>query len=183
MTGQLVILDRDGVINEDSDDYIKSVDEWVPIPGSIEAIAALSRHGYKVVVATNQSGLSRGFFDEAGLAAMHEKLHESVEAIGGRVDGIFVCIHHPEDDCNCRKPRTGLLDQIEEEFNTDLSGCWFIGDSEKDLLCAQSKHCQPVLVLTGKGKKTLRELDESQRAQCHLFNDLHSAAAALLMYT
>lgn len=180
MTAKLVIIDRDGVINEDSDHYIKSADEWCPIPGSIEAIAALSKAGYKIAVATNQSGISRGLFDEATLAEMHEKLHTLVEAQGGRIDGIFICIHHPDDNCQCRKPRTGLLEQIEEEFGMALGQCWFIGDSEKDLDCALAKGCQPVLVLTGKGQGTLTGLSPEKKAQCHLFNDLRTAGAALL---
>lgn len=181
MTPPLVIIDRDGVINQDSDDYIKNADEWVPIPGSIEAIAALSKAGYRIAVATNQSGISRGLFDETELAAMHEKLHALVEEQGGHVDGIFVCTHHPDDDCNCRKPRTGLLDQMEEEFGEPLAGSWFIGDSEKDLDCGIAKQCQPVLVLTGKGEKTASSISPQKKAGCHLFADLRSAAAALLM--
>ena len=157
-----VILDRDGVINQDSDSYVKSAEEWVPIAGSIEAMARLSRAGWRVVIATNQSGLARGLFDGAALAAMHDKLCGLVEAAGGKVDGIFYCTHGPDAGCECRKPGTGLLQQIEREFAVSLQGCWFVGDSLRDLQAAQRFGCQPVLVRTGKGLATERGLVEAK---------------------
>jgi D-glycero-D-manno-heptose 1,7-bisphosphate phosphatase len=130
---RLVVLDRDGVINEDSDDYIKTLDEWIPIPGSIEAIARLSRAGYKIGVATNQSGLARGYFDEVTLANMHAQLCALVEEEGGQVDAICYCPHGPDDNCHCRKPAPGLLEQLSEELQIPVAGAWFVGDSGKDL--------------------------------------------------
>lgn len=158
---KLIILDRDGVINEDSDEYIKSVDEWVPIPGSIEAIAELSKAGYTIAVATNQSGLGRGFFDLDDLEAMHEKLASLVGAHGGIVDGIFYCPHTPDDQCDCRKPKPGLINAIENEFNTSVAGCYIVGDSERDLLAGYTKGCRPVLVKTGKGQKSIVSLPKN----------------------
>ena len=151
---KLVILDRDGVINEDSDAYIKTVDEWVPIPGSIKAIARLSQAGYTVVVATNQSGIGRGYYDVATLDAMHARMRELVAAQGGEMGGIFYCPHGPDDGCDCRKPLPGLIDQIVTEYG-DVTGAPLIGDSLRDLQAGIARHCQPVLVLTGKGQKTL----------------------------
>lgn len=154
---KLIILDRDGVINEDSDDYVKSVDEWMPIAGSIEAIARLSKAGYTVAVATNQSGIARGYFDEFELAAMHQKMCSLVEEQGGCIHGVFFCPHGPDEECDCRKPKTGLLEQIECEFGVNVSQTPFVGDSAKDLLCAKLAGCSPVLVRTGKGEATLAE--------------------------
>lgn len=155
---ELVILDRDGVINFDSDTYIKSLAEWQPIPGSIEAIAQLSQAGMTVVVATNQSGISRGLFDLDDLEAMHKQLNQLVEEAGGKIAGIFYCPHLPEDNCNCRKPKTGLLDAIAEELQCDVTGAVFVGDSLKDLQTALAKNCVPILVKTGKGETTLEQL-------------------------
>ena len=151
---KLIILDRDGVINEDSDAYIKTVDEWVPIPGSIKAIARLSQAGYTVVVSTNQSGIGRGYYDVATLDAMHARMRELVAAQGGEMGGIFYCPHGPDDGCDCRKPLPGLIDQIVTEYG-DVTGAPLIGDSLRDLQAGIARHCQPVLVLTGKGQKTL----------------------------
>lgn len=152
---KLVILDRDGVINEDSDDYIKSPEEWHPIAGAAEAIARLNRAGYTVVVATNQSGVGRGYFSAATLDAIHRKMLDHVVAAGGEIDGIFSCPHAPEADCDCRKPRPGLIDQIAAHFRIDLRGVPLIGDSQRDLECGAARGCQPVLVRTGKGERTL----------------------------
>ncbi|EKF73665.1 histidinol-phosphatase, putative [Alcanivorax hongdengensis A-11-3] len=151
---KLVILDRDGVINEDSDAYIKTVDEWIPIPGSIDAIARLSHAGFTVVVATNQSGIGRGYFDVATLDAMHDRLRALVKEQGGELGGIFYCPHGPDDGCDCRKPKSGLIDQIVTEYG-DVTGVPLIGDSLRDLQAGIQRHCRPVLVLTGKGRKTL----------------------------
>ncbi len=155
---KLVILDRDGVINQDSNNYIKSVDEWLPLEGSIEAITYLYKSGYTVVVATNQSGLSRGLFDLDDLEAIHSKLRVLVEAAGGELAAIFYCPHGPDDHCNCRKPKPGLIDAIEAEFNTTAQGVPLVGDSLRDLQAGVSKGCVPILVKTGKGRETLKSL-------------------------
>lgn len=175
-----IILDRDGVINEDSDDYICSPEQWIPIPGSIQAIADLSTAGFRVVVVTNQSGIGRGLFDEYTLGLMHEKLHQLVEDQSGSIAGIFLCPHTPEDTCGCRKPAAGMLDQIEAEFGSTVSGCWFIGDSKKDLDCGLARGCRPGLVLTGKGRATQAGLDERQLAAITVFPDLRASADHIL---
>lgn len=176
-----IVLDRDGVINFDSDDYIKNADEWKPIPGSIEAIAKLSKAGYSIAIATNQSGISRGLFDLDDLEAMHEKLTSLVEDEGGRISGIFYCPHLPDDDCHCRKPKTGLLDEIEIQFGTKLDGAPFIGDSEKDLQAATTKGCTPILVKTGKGTATLAKVsDKPEYKGLRVFNNLADFANAFI---
>ncbi len=151
---KLVILDRDGVINFDSDQYIKSPEEWRPIPGSVEAIARLTQAGYRVVVATNQSGLGRGLFDMATLAAIHDKMHRTVAQAGGRIDAIFYCPHAADSTCQCRKPNPGMLVAIGERFNTSLEGVPAVGDSLRDLQAAVAVKARPILVLTGKGEQT-----------------------------
>lgn len=179
----LIILDRDGVINQQRSDYIKSAEEWQPIPGSIEAIARLSRAGYTPVVATNQSGLARGLFDLDDLEAMHAKMTHLVEAEGGRLEAIFYCPHHPDDGCKCRKPKTGLLEAIEAEFNTSVAGAAFVGDSLRDLQAALAKACQPWLVLTGLGQSTQTQLAEAPQehfAQVRVAPDLASVVDQLL---
>ncbi len=148
---KLVILDRDGTINEDSDDFVKSPDEWLPLPGSLEAIARLNHAGWHVVVASNQSGLGRGLFDVSTLNAMHAKMHKLLAAVGGRVDAIFYCPHGPEDACRCRKPEPGLFEQIAERFGVDLRNVPAVGDSARDILAGVAVGCEPHLVLTGKG--------------------------------
>jgi D-glycero-D-manno-heptose 1,7-bisphosphate phosphatase len=152
---KLIILDRDGVINYDSADYIKSPAEWKPIPGSLEAIARLNQAGYHVVVATNQSGIGRGLFDVATLNAIHEKMHKALGLAGGRIDAVFFCPHTQDTDCDCRKPKPGLLEDIAHRFNTELTGVPVIGDSLRDLQAAAAVGAQPVLVLTGKGERTV----------------------------
>ncbi len=151
-----IVLDRDGVINEDSDAYIKSADEWQPIHGSISAIAQLKQAGYRVFVATNQSGLARGYFDEADLDAMHRKLAGLLAEYDCAIDGIEYCPHLPTANCRCRKPGTGMLEAIEKKYAVKLSGCPFIGDGLNDLLAAEAFAMQPVLVETGKGSATLQ---------------------------
>jgi D-glycero-D-manno-heptose 1,7-bisphosphate phosphatase len=151
---KLAILDRDGVINFDSDQYIKSPAEWRPIPGSIEAIARLNQHGYRIAVATNQSGIGRGLFDTATLNAINDKMMELVFRQGGRIDALFFCPHTAVEDCGCRKPKTGMLEEIAARFHTELKGVPSIGDSLKDLQAAEAVGAQPILVLTGKGKST-----------------------------
>lgn len=154
---KLIILDRDGVINHEREDYVKSAKECVPIDGSIDAVARLSKAGFTVVIATNQSGLARGKFDLDDLESMHAKLTQLVIEQGGEIAAIFYCPHAPEDLCKCRKPLPGMLDAIEAEFNTSVEGCYFIGDSLRDLQAGLSKGCVPILVKTGNGVKTLSQ--------------------------
>ncbi|WAH58781.1 D-glycero-beta-D-manno-heptose 1,7-bisphosphate 7-phosphatase [Pseudomonas silvicola] len=174
---KLVILDRDGVINEDSDAYIKSVQEWIPIPGSIDAIAQLSKAGWTVAVATNQSGIARGYYDLATLDAMHARLRTLVAEQGGEVGLIVYCPHGPDAGCDCRKPRPGMLKAIAAHYQADLAGLWFVGDSMGDLEAALAVDSQPVLVKTGKGPKTLaKALPEGTL----IFDDLAAVARALI---
>ena len=151
MNNKLVILDRDGTINQDSDDFIKSPEEWIPLPGALEAIARLNHAGWQVVVASNQSGLGRGLFDMATLNAMHAKMNKHLSAVGGRIDAVFLCPHGPEDKCQCRKPLPGLFEQIGERLGMDLKGTHVVGDSLRDLLAGVAVGCTPHLVHTGKG--------------------------------
>ena len=151
MNNKLVILDRDGTINQDSDDYIKSPEEWIPLPGALEAIARLNHAGWQVVVASNQSGLGRGLFDMATLNAMHAKMNKHLSAVGGRIDAVFFCPHGPEDKCLCRKPLPGLFEQIGERLGMDLKGTHVVGDSLRDMLAGVAVGCTPHLVHTGKG--------------------------------
>ena len=151
---RLIILDRDGVINHDSDDFIKSPAEWVPIPGSLEAIARLNQAGYRVVVATNQSGVARGLFDIKTLNAIHQKLHAAAHQAGADVDAIFYCPHAADDNCDCRKPKPGMLQTIASRFNISLKGVPNVGDSLRDLQAGYGVGCVPYLVLTGKGQRT-----------------------------
>lgn len=181
---KLIILDRDGVINQDSDAYIKSADEWLPIPGSIDAIARLCGAGYNVAVATNQSGLARGLFGLDDLEAIHDKMRERVEAAGGHIAGIYYCPHLPTAGCTCRKPAPGLLDAIAEDFSTALTGVVFIGDSLKDLQAGVERQCRPMLVRTGKGAGYESQLPDEvnervRNARVH--DDLASAVDSLLV--
>ena len=151
---KLVILDRDGTINQDSDQYIKSPAEWKPIPGSLEAIARLTQGGWRIAVATNQSGLSRGLFDMATLNAIHVEMHRAVAQAGGRIDAIFFCPHAADSNCECRKPKPGLLLEISKRLDVELAGVPMIGDALRDLEAAVAAGAKPWLVLTGKGRKT-----------------------------
>lgn len=155
-----IVLDRDGVINEDSDAYIKSVDEFKPLSGSLEAIALLHQSGYRVIIATNQSGLARGLFNEFDLAHIHQMLVELVEAQGGSIDAIFYCPHGPDDGCACRKPKPGLLTRAEAELGISLAGSYLIGDSLRDLQAARTAGLIPILVRTGNGLHTETVLNE-----------------------
>jgi len=157
---KLIILDRDGVINQDSDAYVKSVDEWIAIEGSCEAIARLSQAGYQVAVATNQSGLARGYFTQDDLDAMHAKMTSLVEQAGGSFATIKFCPHGPDDNCDCRKPLAGLIDQIETDLGVPAKDSYIVGDSQRDLEAGLLKGCKPVLVKTGKGEKTLLKLEQ-----------------------
>lgn len=152
---KLIILDRDGVINYDSPAYIKSPDEWIPIPGSLEAISQLTQAGFTIVIASNQSGVGRGLYDEATLARIHTKMQDAVAKLGGRIDHIFYCPHTPEDNCACRKPKTGLFQQIAATLQTPLAGVPVIGDTLRDIQAAQAMGCEAILVETGQGKETL----------------------------
>ena len=171
----IVVLDRDGVINVDSAQYIKSVDEWIPLPGSIEAIAALSQNGYRVYIATNQAGLARKLFTLEDLTQMHNKLRRLVEESGGEISGIMFCPHHPDELCRCRKPNIGLLEAIALEANEDLIGQAFVGDSLKDIQAAISMGCKPILVKTGNGRETLKLVD----SEIPVFDNLASYVSSL----
>lgn len=175
---KLVIMDRDGVINYDSDAYIKSPAEWVPIPGSLEAIARLHRAGFTVTVATNQAGVARGLFNLAALDAIHRRMQTAVAQAGGKLTGIFYCPHGPEDGCDCRKPQPGLLKQISEQLHVDLHRVPVIGDALRDIEAAQRVGARPMLVLTGSGAKTLRDLHAAQHVE--IFADLAAAADQLV---
>ncbi len=151
---KLIILDRDGVINFDSDQFIKNPEEWKPIPGSLEAIARLCQADYRVVVATNQSGIGRGLFDMPTLNAIHDKMHKACAQVGGRIDAVFFCPHTGDSNCNCRKPKSGMLEEIAARYGVNLKGVPSVGDSLRDLQAAARLEAQPILVLTGKGIKT-----------------------------
>lgn len=151
---KLVILDRDGVINQDSDQFIKNPEEWKPVPGSLEAIARLNHTGYRVVVASNQSGIGRGLFDMGALNAINDKMYRALAQVGGRIDALFYCPHAAESDCDCRKPKPGMFLDIAQRFNVALAGVPSVGDSLRDLQAAAAAGAQPILVLTGKGAKT-----------------------------
>ena len=176
---KLVILDRDGVINRDSKAYIKSRSEWKALPGSLEAIARLHQAGFIVVVATNQSGLGRGLFDHRALAGIMRKMHDAVQAEGGEIAAVFFCPHTPDDYCTCRKPKSGLFEQIRQRFKVDnLDGVPAIGDSMRDLEAANTAGATPILVRTGNGTKTESELDEN--TDIAVFDTLLDAANELI---
>ena len=177
---KLAILDRDGVINYDSDRYIKSPAEWRPIPGAIEAIARLNQGGWRVAIATNQSGIGRGLFDMATLNAINDKMMEMVFRHGGRIDAIFFCPHTPEDGCRCRKPRTGMFEEAAARFHTELKGVPCIGDMLKDLQAGEAVGGQPILVLTGNGRKTQEAGGLPKRTL--VFEDLAEASRHLVQH-
>ncbi len=154
---KLIILDRDGVINHDSDAYIKSPDEWRALPGSLQAIARLAKGGWRITVATNQSGVARGLFDLATLGAIHTKMHQAVGEAGGRIDAVFFCPHGPDHNCPCRKPSPGLYREILGRFRVEPRNVVVVGDSLRDLQAAEAAGCRGYLVLTGKGQRTQRE--------------------------
>ena len=175
---KLVILDRDGVINFDSPQFIKSPEEWKPIPGSLEAIARLNQAGYRVVVATNQSGIGRGLFDMATLNAIHDKMYRALAQFGGRIDALFFCPHAAELNCPCRKPRPGMFEEIARRFNVELAGVPAIGDARRDLETAAAVGARPMLVLTGKGQLT-QEAGNLPRGT-EVFEDLAEAVKHLI---
>ena len=168
-----VLIDRDGVINHDSEDFIKSPDEWKPIEGSLEAIALLNEHGYQVVVITNQSGLARGLLDEAILEKIHAKMHQLAAEKGGKIDAVYVCPHGPGSACACRKPKPGLLEFFATDKNISLYGIAFIGDALRDIQAAQAAGANPILVKTGKGLQTLID---NPTLNIPVFENLYEAA-------
>jgi D-glycero-D-manno-heptose 1,7-bisphosphate phosphatase len=176
---QLIILDRDGVINKDSDEFIKSPDEWEALPGSLEAIARLTQAGYRIIVASNQSGIARKLFDVHTLNKINQKMHQQVIEHGGLIEAIFFCPHGPNDNCECRKPRPGLFKRIATRLNVDLNGVIAIGDSLRDIEAAQAVGASPVLVRTGKGTKTLYEHGE-QLEDVPVYCDLAQAVEGIL---
>lgn len=164
MAQPLVILDRDGVINRDSADFVKTPDEWQPLPGSLEGIAALCNAGVRVCVVTNQSGVGRGLFDEAGLEAINERMRSQVRQHGGEIERIVYCPHRPDDGCDCRKPRPGMFLQLARELGTSLDNVPAVGDSLRDLQAARAAGARPVLVLTGNGERTRQALERTGEA-------------------
>lgn len=175
---KLVILDRDGVINQDSANFIKNPNEWIAIPGSLEAIALLNQSGFRVALATNQSGVSRGFFDMATLNNIHDKMHRALAQVGGRIDALYYCPHAAEDNCECRKPKTGMIDDIGHRFSVDLSQTFGVGDSLRDLQAYAAAGCKPILVRTGNGEKTLS--GGNLPANTLIFADLAEAVQHLI---
>jgi D-glycero-D-manno-heptose 1,7-bisphosphate phosphatase len=171
-----VLLDRDGVINQDSEHFIKSPDEWLPIDGSLEAIALLNQHGFKVAVITNQSGIARGLLDDATLQAVHAKMQRLVTEKGGYIDAVYICPHGPGSDCQCRKPKPGLLEQFAHEKQVDLKDTVFIGDSYRDIQAAHAAGATPILVKTGKGTSTLAHHPD---LNIGIFDNLYDAARHL----
>lgn len=176
---KLAILDRDGVINQDSDSYIKSAAEWQPIPGSLEAIVRLKHAGYAVAVASNQSGIGRGLFDYGALFSIHDKMNRMLTELGTRLDGVFFCPHTPEDGCSCRKPETGLLESISHRLGSSLDGIPMIGDSASDIQAAQSAGAMPLLVSTGYGA----HVDPNRIGDVPRYRDLAGAVDAILQKT
>ena len=176
---KLIVLDRDGVINYDSDQFIKNPDEWKPLPGSLEAIARLNQAGYRVVVATNQSGIGRGLFDMPTLNAIHDKMHKACALVGARIDAVFFCPHAADARCQCRKPKSGMMDEIAVRYNlNNLNDVPVVGDSLRDLQCAAPLGAKLYLVLTGKGMKTQATGGLPEGTQT--FSDLAAVVAALV---
>ncbi|HET7370018.1 MAG TPA: D-glycero-beta-D-manno-heptose 1,7-bisphosphate 7-phosphatase [Gammaproteobacteria bacterium] len=174
---KLVILDRDGVINHDSPDYIKNADEWHPVPGSLDAIARFTQAGWRVAIATNQAGIARGLFTQAALDGIHARMLAAIEAAGGRIDTLVYCPHRPEDHCDCRKPAPGLLREIGRRLNIELDGVPFIGDTLKDINAARAVGARPLLVRTGQGEATFAALNDAPDVA--VFADLAAAATHL----
>jgi D-glycero-D-manno-heptose 1,7-bisphosphate phosphatase len=176
---KLIILDRDGVINQDSDAYIKHPDEWQPIEGSLQAIARLSRAGYRIFIATNQSGLARGFFNIDTLNAIHRKMIDAVRSVGGQIEAILFCPHGPKEGCRCRKPNPGLYEEIGIRCHTSLEHIPIVGDSLRDLQAAVQVDAHPILVRSGNGEKTLQALNEKYD-NVSVYDDLYSFSDQLL---
>ena len=174
---KLIILDRDGVINYDSDNFIKSPEEWRPLPGSLAALARLTHAGYTIVVATNQSGVARGLYDLIMLNQIHEKMLAEVKEAGGKIDAIFYCPHGPWDHCECRKPKPGLFSEIAKHYQQSLQGVPAIGDSFRDLEAATAAGCEAILVLTGNGSDTLAK---NKLTNIPVYSDLSEVVKHLL---
>ena len=180
---KLLILDRDGVINVESPDFVKSPEEWVPIKGSLEAIGRLSQAGYDIVVITNQSGIGRGYFSADMLAKMHARMIDYVQQYGGKIQSILFCPHTPDDECDCRKPKDGMYQELAERLNIGFGDVYSVGDSVRDLLAAKTAGANPVLVKTGNGKKSLKEIESSPElglTSAPVFDNLSSFTDALL---
>jgi D-glycero-D-manno-heptose 1,7-bisphosphate phosphatase len=175
---KLIVLDRDGVINRDSPDFIRTVADWEPLPGSLEAIARLTAAGWTVVVATNQSGIARGYLTTGELDRIHARMADAARSAGGRIDAIFYCPHGPDDDCDCRKPRPGLFGQIEARYGRPVRGVPSIGDSARDVEAARAAGARPILVLTGNGRAAAEALAE--RGPVETYEDLDRAVSALI---
>ena len=174
----LIILDRDGVINQESCQYIKTPEEWIALPRSLEAIAKLNQAGHQAVVATNQSGIARGLFTYETLEKIHDKMKKELAKVGGHLDGIFYCPHHPDDLCECRKPKQGLLFQIAKQFNVDLQqNAVLIGDALRDIQAAEAANCPAILLKTGMGYQTIKNNPE---LHVPIFSDLFSAVSTLV---
>ena len=180
---KLVILDRDGVINQDSANFIKNPNEWIALPGSLEAVALLNQSGFRVAIATNQSGIARSLFDMATLNAINDKMYRALAQIGGRIDAMFYCPHAADDNCSCRKPKTGMIEDIARRFSVDLSEVFAVGDSLRDLQAFADAGCKPILVRSGKGEETLAEgqLPSKQLpSNTLIFADLNEAAQHII---
>jgi D-glycero-D-manno-heptose 1,7-bisphosphate phosphatase len=175
---KLVILDRDGVINQDSANFIKNPNEWIALPGSLEAIALLNQSGFRVAVATNQSGIARGLFDMATLNAINDKMHRALAQMGGRIDALYYCPHVAEDECSCRKPKPLMIEDIGRRFSVDLAEVYGIGDSQRDLQAFSEAGCKPILVRSGKGQETLAKGDLPKGTL--VFADLAEAAQHII---
>ncbi|MES2298922.1 MAG: D-glycero-beta-D-manno-heptose 1,7-bisphosphate 7-phosphatase [Pseudomonadota bacterium] len=178
---KIIILDRDGVINHDSPDFIKSPAEWVPIPGSLEAIARLNQAGFRVVVASNQSGIARELFDMSALNTIHQKMHSHAQQVGASIDAVFFCPHAAVDNCDCRKPKSGMFEEISRRYKISLKGVPTVGDSLRDLQAGFVSGCVPHLVLTGKGQKTHQTGGLPPGTQ--VFPDLAAMVTSLLKTT
>ena len=179
MSGRLIILDRDGVINHDSDEFVKSPSEWEPIDGSIEAIAELSNAGFTVAVATNQSGVGRKLIDLPTLEAIHKKMRQAVTDAGGDLGRIVFCPHHPDDNCDCRKPNPGLFNKLARQYGVPLNRVPMVGDSERDMVAAKAASGRPILVLTGNGQTTAAHLAEKNE-EVETYPDLQAVAKELI---
>ncbi|MEQ1599190.1 MAG: D-glycero-beta-D-manno-heptose 1,7-bisphosphate 7-phosphatase [Methylotenera sp.] len=180
---KLVILDRDGVINRDSANFIKNTNEWIALPGSLEAIALLNQSGFRIAIATNQSGIARGLFDMTTLNAINDKMYRALGQMGGRIDAMFYCPHAVDDNCNCRKPKTGMIEDIGRRFSVELSEVYGIGDSLRDLQAFSDAGCKPILVRSGKGEETLAQAklpNQSLPKNTLIFADLNEAAQHII---
>jgi len=177
MTAPFVLLDRDGVINEDSDQYIKSPQEWRPVPGSLEAISLLNENNFKVVVISNQSGVARGLFDLATLEKIHAKMQQYAASKSAEIEAIYFCPHRPDDACSCRKPKPGLFKQFAQDYQLELKNIPYVGDSLKDIQAARAVAARPILVKTGKGMKTL---NDNPGLDIPVFENLYDAAKFII---